>query len=205
MKKVLLVFIFIGLIYTAFIQLQKGKIILKYNSAITNNLMLNDSLQKTLMRMDYFESLSLKNYQFNNSKLDSIQLYKIVENGQLVKSSFKNIGKERFVIRYSEIGCNTCTNLIFKRPERLKEIEAKFDLIVLVDFNRYEDFIRWKRVTEIEKDIFFVKRGDLPFDSSFGSSSYTFILDNSFMAHSFFEPYNVFPEVVHDYLDKVLN
>ncbi len=62
MKKILFLFVILILMFTAFIQFQKGKITLKYNAAIANNLTLNDSLQKTLMRMDYFESLSLKNY-----------------------------------------------------------------------------------------------------------------------------------------------
>jgi hypothetical protein len=172
-----------------------------------SNKLLNDSINKLAMDDDYKHSLLNQNYISAGTNLTKTSFYELRPGGEKVKVSLMNFqdNKEKLVIRYSDIGCNTCVNLIFKRKERLDAIQKRYELIVVVDFDRYEDFVKWKRVSELENNIYWVKKGQLPFDSHFGPSSYSFVLDRNMTTHSFFVPNNVFPQRLDEYLKGILN
>ncbi|MBD0833726.1 hypothetical protein [Aestuariibaculum sediminum] len=205
MKKTLILFLILSILFSLYLLIQKGRLTLGYNDLRIVVNKQQDSLNKALMQSDYFNSLAMKNYQLGNLKIKKLDLYKFNDTGLKIKTKLPEGDKKKFIIRYSDIGCNTCVNLIFKRPERIKRIQEKFDIIVLVDFNRYEDFVLWKRASEIGNNVFWVKKGELPFDSLFEPSSYSFILDEKLEVHSFFVPNNVFPDEVHNYLNILLN
>lgn len=159
------------------------------------------------MELDYLNALLTHNYLLDNTDLSNTKFFRILDGGDKMPIPLKtfNNRKEKLVIRYSSIGCNTCIDLIFKRRERIAAIQKKYEMVILVDFDRYEDFVRWKRISEFNNsNIYWVPKGGIFLDSQFKESSYTFLLDKNMKAHSFFVPYNVFPRRVHDYLEKVL-
>lgn len=112
--------------------------------------------------------------------------------------------KPKFIVRYNEIGCNTCVNLIFKRKGNLEKLLQKYEFVVLVDFNNYDDFLRWKRTSEMSDNIYWIEKNSLAFDKYFKNNSYSFILDKDMVAKNFFVPNNQFQELLIEYLDDLV-
>jgi hypothetical protein len=168
-----------------------------------NAAVLKDSANRAYTTSEYTGKLLMLNYEIGNVNLSKVRFYEIIPGGDKHGKTF-NDGRQKFIIRYSTIGCNTCVNLIFKHKERLDAIRKKYDLVVLVDFDKYEDYVKWKRATEFDGNIYWVAKGELPFDAKFNESSYSFLLDKNLTAHSFFIPNNIFPKFVFNYLDKVI-
>lgn len=161
----------------------------------------NDSVAKYQVFSSYLGNILATNYKWGQIKLNNLKFYKVAKSGE--KSLVELPKKDKFVIRYNEIGCNTCVNLIFKDKESLDAIKKKYDFIVIVDFERYEDFVRWKRTSEMENNIFWVKKDTLPFDEHFNNNSYTFILNSDNEVHSIFMPDSQFPEQLKKYLKAI--
>ena len=89
---------------------------------------LNDSLQKSLMKNNYLNALVIKQYETENMLLENINLFTLKNNEQKTKAYLKKTGREKFVIRYSNIGCNTCVNLILKNDDRINNIKKSMIL-----------------------------------------------------------------------------
>ncbi len=74
----------------------------------------------------------------------------------------------------------------------------------MVDFQRYQDYVMWKRTSEIKNNIYILKRNGLVFDKTFRESSYCFILNEDLTTDSYFKPDNQFPDYVAKYINDVI-
>lgn len=155
----------------------------------------------------YVENLLSVNYKMGTGHMGAVRFKSIALTGDEKPISFQQLfaknGKKKFVIRYSEIGCNTCVNLLFKNRKFLDELAKKFEVLVMVDFKRYQDYVMWKRTSEIQDNIYNLKRNDLVFDKTFEESSYCFIVNEDLTTDSYFKPDNQFPDYVGKYINDV--
>lgn len=156
----------------------------------------------------YVETLLSFNYQIAHMNLKG-QALGIIDTGGNKKEFpmqqlFTTNKKKKFIIRYSEIGCNTCVNLLFKNRKLLTDVSTKYEVVILVDFQRYENYVVWKRTSEIKDNIFILKANNLVFDRYFKESSYCFILNEDLTTSKFFKPDNMFPTYVDMYTKNIL-
>lgn len=64
----------------------------------------------------------------------------------------------------------------------------------------YDDFVKWKRTSEMKDNIYWVEKNSLLFDKLFQNNTYTFTLNSNMEATNFFVPNNQFPESLIEYL-----
>ncbi|TFF30398.1 hypothetical protein [Mucilaginibacter psychrotolerans] len=161
---------------------------------------LKDSLSVKNGTIEYLQKMLAINYKIGNPELVNLNLTEYTDKGNKRISKLMKDQRKKFVIRYSASGCNVCIDLIFKNKERLNEIKKKFDFLVFVDFQIFEDYIRWKRVSETNKNVYLIDKQTLPFDGFFEHNSYCFIVNQNLQANSFFIPRNEFKEQLDYYI-----
>lgn len=171
--------------------------------------MYQDSLS-LLQAHDVYKSELLSIGMCENNKkrnFDSVTVY-ILRDGkphQAVKfSSLLLKDKNTLVVRYTEIGCNACSDLTFKTMERSQELRNKYNIIVLVDFSNYDAYLKWKKISEITYPIFWIQKGKLPFETEHQDYSYLFTINKASYTNDFFKPHSIFTEYVENYINHLL-
>lgn len=111
--------------------------------------------------------------------------------------------KRKLIVRYTEIGCNSCADSTMKAISRHAELRKHFDIVFLVDFSNYDAYLKWKKIAEIEDPIYWVKKGQLPFSLEKLNDSYLFTLDRTLKASNFFVPNSRLPYYINVFLEHV--
>lgn len=114
-----------------------------------------------------------------------------------------NSGKKKIFIRYTEIGCNSCADSTFKYLSKYKSLSNQYDIIVLVDFSNIDAYLKWKKVAEILYPIFWVKKGQLPFEIEKENHSYIFTVNKNSEVNNFFIPDSKFPKFIDTYFKNL--
>ncbi|MCC7525690.1 MAG: hypothetical protein IT250_12760 [Chitinophagaceae bacterium] len=192
----------IGII-SSFIMMNKSR-----NSAEENISQLRDSIGRVYAENHYMGQLLSLNYSERNRKneFETIDAFRI-EDGK--KAPYKKLvslfkdSQKLLVIRYTEIGCNACTDITIKSIRENKELTKTLNILILVDFTNNDAYLKWKKISEIDYPVLWVKKGDLPFEIEKQSSSYLFTIDSSLVATHFFIPNSMFPVYIRQYLQSI--
>ena len=186
------------------------KNVLIINKLQDYNHVLLDSLRKESFEKYYLSQLVDINSSNNILIPDNLIAYDMTDKEKLNPIDLKSaitLGKDKIIIRYSEIGCNACTDSTFNLIRNNKRILDKFDIFVLVDFTEYSYYIKWKKiseVSEITKNILWLKKGSLPFHAENENKSYLFVVDHEGKASSFFIPQSTFVKYLKKYLNGLI-
>lgn len=157
---------------------------------------------------EYLSQLLDLGFKENNRQihLDTITVYQLAEkekeNPRKLKTIFAG-GRQKLVIRYTEIGCNSCTDSIFHILDQYPGIRKKYDVLILIDFSNYDSYLKWRKISAPKDSVLWLSKGALPFSIEDGNKSYMFTT-NSFMELSdFFIPNSIFPAMIHNYLHNI--
>lgn len=177
---------------------------IKPNTAkvVDNNSIFNDSLDFLNNKNSYLNDLITVGYVENNTnyKLDSISLFQLNDQKKEFSVSLGNfIQKDQIIIRYTEIGCNSCADSTFKYLARHPELTTKYDVTVLVDFSNYDAYLKWRKITEVSYPVMWVSKGNFPFQIERFNSSYIFTISRKLDVDNFFIPNSRFPQFIDNY------
>jgi len=107
------------------------------------------------------------------------------------------------ILRYTEIGCNECSDLTIKKLNKLHQLRPDLPIYALVDFTNYDSYLQWRKIGVIDFPVFFLKKGGIVFDNDCKEFSYLFMVDNRCVASSFFIPNSGMPFVLDDYFESI--
>lgn len=165
------------------------------------------SLRKIQSEQLYLASnFNVSNIHRKLTAADSIEVYQLTNGKKSFLYNFynQNITKKELIIRYTEIGCNACIDSTFKILKKNKQIADNYHVVVLVDFSSYEYYVKWKKVAEVDNDIYWVKKGAFPFDIEKGVASYMFVVDKDKSAEAFFIPNSLYADYIEKYFQILL-
>ncbi|GAO41953.1 hypothetical protein FPE01S_01_09660 [Flavihumibacter petaseus NBRC 106054] len=111
--------------------------------------------------------------------------------------------KRKLIIRYTEIGCNQCADKVVSLIKSNKGIERDYETIVLVDFSNYDSYLKWRKISEVDFPVFWVKKGDMPYGVEKDNNSYVFVLNPNAAATSFFIPDSRFESYIATYVNTL--
>lgn len=208
MKKVInkWFFIFLSILFISFsVSLLFTFTIKKKNYIVKEAKILRDSIGKLNFQKDYISKAFDIGLQ-ENGKIylyDTIKVYELNNGKHLYPKGVKSLftgGRKKIVIRYTEIGCNSCSDITFSLIKKYKLID-NFDILILVDFSDFEYYLKWRKISEIDYPVFWVKKGDLPFQIEQKNSSYLFTINpGNLMVNDFFIPNSLLKSYINDYL-----
>lgn len=168
---------------------------------------LTDSIGRMNVEMEYLKQLIQLNQNDRNKELsDTISAYEVHDLNRKHPQKLSTIfasGKKKLIIRYTEIGCNSCADSTFKLLRSRPDLSDKYDILVLVDFSNFEYYVKWKKIAEINDPVLWVKSENLPFPAEKEKASYLFVIDASLKATSFFIPNSRFVPYLREYLKRL--
>lgn len=171
------------------------------------NLIISDSKNKSEFENHYMSKLIEINLLNRDKKLpEQLYAFEMSDTNKQFPISLDSIlakGKDNLIIRYTEIGCNSCTDSTFKYIRNNQSFLSKYNILVLVDFNKYEYYVKWMKISEIEEKVLWLERGSLPFSIEKENSSYLFIVNKSKIASSFFIPNYLLTSFLKDYISSL--
>ncbi len=162
-----------------------------------------DSLSFLNFQKAYLNQLIyMANWENNRTHiLDTLRLYEQNDEDKEFPKKLNTLlakRKPNIVIRYTEIGCNSCADSTFKFIEKYR-LGSKYNILVLVDFSNYDAYLKWMKVSEIKYPVYWLKKGSLPFLIEAENSSYIFSLNSSLVANDFFVPNSRFSDYIDNY------
>lgn len=210
MKKYIEWFTFIGIItFFVIIIFQYRNKINQIDSLQTNNISLIDSVNKFTAEKYYLSQLIWLNSNDEINKIPKeINVYEmadIARKNPIGLRSFLSGNKEKLIVRYTEIGCNSCTDSTFKLIRKNDSLLNKYDVFVLVDFTDYESYIKWRKISEIKEKVLWLKKGTFPFHIEREKTSYLFVADQEGNASSFFIPNSKHSDYLRMYFKRLAN
>ncbi len=180
------------------------KSITKKNTSSIKNNPLIDSINFFNFQKAYLAELINIGY-WENSRSHNFNTIRFYELNDLKKKSPKLLTnlfrkkKQNIVIRYTEIGCNSCADSTFKYIKTYKKLDSLYNIFVFVDFNNYDAYLKWRKVSEIKYPVYWVKKGVLPFKIESENSSYIFTINSFLEVNNFFIPNSRFIEYIDYY------
>jgi len=175
---------------------------------VNNVTALKDSIDKIIPRSEYMANLI--NVEFTENKqvysFDSSKAYRLVDGShefyKYANHIFKE-GRKKLILRYTEIGCNSCADSTILFLKRHKKIATNYDILILVDFTNYDAYLKWRKISEIDFPVLWVQKGELPFEIEQHNSSYLFTVNSSLEVDDFFIPNSMVPAFIHKYLNSI--
>jgi hypothetical protein len=144
----------------------------------------------------------------NNIKYDikNVKLYTLKDGKPQFERVFGSAfteKKKKLVIRYTEIGCNSCSDSTIRAISNNKSLREVYNIIFFVDFSNYDAYLKWKKITEIQDPVFWVEKGSLPFTLEKLNDSYLFTIDEYGIPNNFFVPNSRLPYYINTYLTHI--
>jgi hypothetical protein len=195
----ILIFIFSIVIFGLFY-----KSINKQNKLVSNSIPLADSFSFFNFQKAYLTQL-IYMANWENNRLQDFNSIKVYDHTDEKKQSpiflttLLKKTKPNIVIRYTEIGCNSCADSTFKFIRMHKKLIRQCNILVLVDFSNYDAYLKWIKVSEIPFTVFWLKKGDLPFKIESENSSFIFTVNSLAEVNNFFVPNSRFSEYIANY------
>lgn len=203
----LMVVAFFGiLIYTILATINHQTIIEKYQKVIKEKLSLNDSLKLLEVRNTYLDKIYRIHHRTDGSSIKNINFYSLNEDDTKKKINIPFTNRKLVIVRYSSSGCDSCIEMLLRNPNYLMQIKSKYDLAIIVDFKKYDEFKKWQRSTigPGEKFIWVDESTPLKLDGYVKTgASYIFTVDNNQTIHSLFIPNSSFPEEFVNYINML--
>ena len=144
----------------------------------------------------------------NNKKYDvqNVKLFALNDGKPQFAQLFGSIlpGKKRkLIVRYTEIGCNSCSDSTIRSINKNETFRKMFDIIYLVDFSNYDAYLKWRKVTEISDPVYWIEKGSLPFELEESNDSYIYTIDEFSRPGNFFVPNSRLPYYINAYLAHI--
>lgn len=140
-------------------------------------------------------------YDIKNLKLYSLKNDK--PQFERVFGSMLTEKKKKLIIRYTEIGCNSCSDSTIRAISNNKGLREVFDIIFFVDFSNYDAYLKWRKIAEITDPVFWVEKGSLPFTLEKLNDSYIYTIDEYSKPDNFFVPNSRLPYFINTYLSHI--
>jgi len=194
------------LYYRALSKLVKKEQIIKTNEILFKKL--KDSIDMIQYTNYYLNSQFDISFTENNLKYDikNVKLYSL-KNG---KPQFDRVfgailaeKKKKLIIRYTEIGCNSCSDSTIQAIGNNKRLREFFDIVFFVDFSNYDAYLKWRKIAGITDPVFWVEKGSLPFTLEKLNDSYIYTIDEYSKPGNFFMPNSRLPYFINTYLSHI--
>jgi curved DNA-binding protein CbpA len=202
--------LFLGIIgithYKTLSNLNKKEQIIKRNETFFKKV--KDSMDMVQFANYYLNSQFDISFRENNLKYDikNVKLY-ILKDGkhqfERVFGSMLTEKRKKLIIRYTEIGCNSCSDSTIRAISSNKNIREFFDIIFFVDFSNYDAYLKWRKIAEISDPVFWVEKGSLPFTLEGSNDSYLYTVDEYSKPGNFFVPNSRLPNYINIYLTHI--
>lgn len=184
------------------------KVVIATKNLKNKNILLNDSIGELNFEINYLSDLLWQNSNLENSIIhNNVYVYEMSDKNKVYPISLKLkllSGKPKLIVRYTEIGCNSCTDSTFKLIRENKSILKKYEVLVLVDFSSYDNYLKWKKISEIEEKVLWLKKGSLPFLVEKADLSYLFVIGSDQKFSSIFIPNSHFTYHLRNYLNRII-
>lgn len=195
-------FLFSFVIVFAFVVSNK-----KQKNADKEVINLTDSIKKANFEKQYMVNLIDLGMKENNKifSLTNINIYEIKDDKYLYPKTITPLldgAKKTLVIRYTEFGCNSCADVVFNLIKKFK-IDEQYSILILTDFTKYEYYLKWKKIAEINYPVYRVKKGELPFEINKLNASYLFTINEFMIMNDFFIPNSSFPSFTKQYISSI--
>ncbi|WP_143305758.1 hypothetical protein [Chitinophaga vietnamensis] len=178
----------------------------KFEAEKKANAILNDSIRYVNGANRYYSDLLEFKIKYSNSLINKvgIKAYDIsADTAKLLQTNIHSLivrSKCSLFLRYTEIGCNECSNLTIEKLKVLNHAHPELPIYILVDFTNYDAYLQWRKVADVNFPVFFVKKGEIAFDEGCNNYSYLFLADNRETAYNFFIPNSRMPDLLDYYL-----
>ena len=194
------------LYYKTLSKLNKKEQIIKTNETLFKNV--KDSIDMIQYANYYLKSQFDISFTENNLKYDlkNIKLYGLKNDKPQFDRVFGSIlteKKKKLIIRYKEIGCNSCSDSTIRAIGNNKRLREVFDIIFFVDFSNYDAYLKWRKIAEITDPVFWVEKGSLPFTLEKLNDSYIYTIDEYSKPDNFFVPNSRLPYFINTYLSHI--
>ena len=204
-SRILLIFLSISVLALSFLYADARK---KQHANAGENKLLLDSIGKASFDNYYLTEMSetmlrehdvplgdhpLTVYQVGKQKGDSLDLLSELRSHD-----------NTIVFRLTELGCHACADSSLSILKTYTQMPEKYNVLVLVDFKNYEDYIKWKKISEINYKVLWLDSGRLPFKIEKSSTSYFFTIDRSLKANNFFAPNSRYTHYIRSYYNGLL-
>lgn len=202
--------LFFGIIgityYKTLSKLKKKEQIIKANETLFKKV--NDSIDIIQYVNYYLNSQFDIGFIENNFRYDikNVKLYSLKDGRPQFERVFGSIltdKKKKLIIRYTEIGCNSCSDSTIRAISNNKNLRDVFDIIFFVDFSNYDAYLKWRKITEISDPVFWVEKGSLPFTLEGLNDSYLYTIDEYLKPGNFFVPNSRVPYYINTYLTHI--
>jgi hypothetical protein len=205
----LILLISVGLIFYFFIKNFKEKRNYQTDFVISSekNKHLSDTVLRNKFEIYYLNKLiGIAN---NNKTIpDSVSAYSM-KDGKKAKrinlNALLNTPKSKLIIRYTEIGCNACSDSTFRFIKKAPDLLKKYEVYTLVDFSDYMAYLKWRKFSEVPGTVLWVKKGSLPFNAEKNGETYIFTVNQSKIPGAFFVPNSMFSLYIKNYFISLLN
>jgi len=208
--EMLFLILFLGttgiLYYKTLSKLNKKEQIIKTNETLFKKV--KDSIDMIQYANYYLSSQFDISFTENNLKYDlkNIKLYGLEKDKPQFERFFGSIlteKKKKLIIRYTEIGCNSCSDSTIRAIGNNKRLREVFDIIFFVDFSNYDAYLKWRKIAEITDPVFWVEKGSLPFTLEKLNDSYIYTIDEHSKPDNFFVPNSRLPYFINTYLSHI--
>jgi hypothetical protein len=194
------------LYYKTLSKLNKKEQIIKTNETLFKKL--KDSIDMIQYTNYYLNSQFDISFTENTLKYDikGIKLYSLKNNKPQFDRFFASIlteKKRKLIIRYTEIGCNSCADSTIQAIGNNKRLRDFFDIVFLVDFSNYDAYLKWRKIAVITDPVFWVEKGSLPFTLEKLNDSYIYTIDEYSKPDNFFVPNSRLPYFINTYLSHI--
>lgn len=181
-----------------------------HKKVISNNLSdlesLTNNINKAHWQNSYLTEILTDNFLNLGRKISEIKGFTMenIKNPDPIVLFDNQTNKEKLIFRFSSVGCSSCSSLFFdKLKVYLDKIEEKYDIYILVDFQKYSDFHNWKKASGLlstKLQYFKVPITNLKLDLEQSSASYVFTLSKDNNVTSMFTPNNIYSDYIDLYL-----
>lgn len=205
-----LLILFLGTIgimyYQKLLKLTTTEGLLKKNESLVKSV--KDSLDLIKYANHYLNTQFDINFSENNSKYDirNVKLFTLSDGKPKYERVFGSLStkkKKKLVIRYTEIGCNSCSDSTIRAISNNESLRNAYDILFMVDFSNYDSYLKWRKITQIRDSVFWVGKGSLPFTLERLNDSYAYTIDENSHPDNFFVPNSRFPFYINAYLDHI--
>lgn len=141
--------------------------------------------------------------KFDASILDTIMLSKFEDSKKIEAGNLSAISskvKNTLIVRYTEIGCNSCADSVISTLNADTTIQNNYNIAFLVDFSNFDSYNKWRKISDIKYPVYWLRKGGLPFKPEKIDQSYLFTIAKEGYANNFFIPSSQFPKTIKQYI-----
>ena len=165
-----------------------------------------DSLKKNKAEKHYMSELLYINNPNNLIKIPPLdKAYEVNDTARINPIQIFNDHTNTLVIRYSTIGCNTCSKALFHtlNLESFEWLSTSYKILVLTDYVDYLAFLKWYKITDLNERTLWIEKGGIPIPLEHNTETYMFTINENNNVSSVFIPNSLFPEYISRYLNSI--